>query len=330
MGEIFSKPNEDIAVLFDFDGTIGDTETPAMKIAFWELAAYFPSAEALGEVPDESTFVQDNAGKAFEFMVEACEQQRKDAGLKSIEEVRRENKHNPKVLKLVNSKRVEFGLKELDQVKEENGGVLPDICLQQKEETNIALATMAHPNPGVPEVLATLEERQIPFCIATTSPKPRVPISITSCGFDNYFPANKVHSGESDFNPPRFKPDPAVYLKAARAERTAVERSIAVEDSASGVGSAANAKLGLIIGYVGSSHIPTNKKDSHARELMAGKRSEDSRGADVVVTDFSDILCIIEMFKNDAVKIKAGQDLDPLRKRIKALKSQLTSKCWFP
>ena len=30
------------AVCFDFDGTLGDTETPAMEVAFWEVAAYLP------------------------------------------------------------------------------------------------------------------------------------------------------------------------------------------------------------------------------------------------------------------------------------------------
>lgn len=28
----------------------------------------------------------------------------------------------------------------------------------------------------------------------------------------------KIHSGESDFEPPRFKPDPSVYLLAAESE----------------------------------------------------------------------------------------------------------------
>lgn len=32
---------------------------------------------------------------------------------------------------------------------------------------------------------------------------------------ESFFPPDKIHSGESDFEPPRFKPDPAVYLKAA-------------------------------------------------------------------------------------------------------------------
>ena len=30
------------AVLWDFDGTLGDTEQPAMTVAFWELAPYLP------------------------------------------------------------------------------------------------------------------------------------------------------------------------------------------------------------------------------------------------------------------------------------------------
>lgn len=35
-----ASANKDISILFDFDGTIGDTETPAMEVAFWELAPY--------------------------------------------------------------------------------------------------------------------------------------------------------------------------------------------------------------------------------------------------------------------------------------------------
>lgn len=36
-----ASANKDISILFDFDGTIGDTETPAMEVAFWELGPYF-------------------------------------------------------------------------------------------------------------------------------------------------------------------------------------------------------------------------------------------------------------------------------------------------
>ena len=64
------------------------------------------------------------------------------------------------------------------------------------------------------DTLKELKARNLPFAIATTSPKPRVPASVHSCGLDDYFPPDKIHSGESDFDPPRFKPDPSVYLKA--------------------------------------------------------------------------------------------------------------------
>lgn len=53
-----------------------------------------------------------------------------------------------------------------------------------------------------------------------------------------------MHSGESDFDPPRFKPNPSVYLKAAETEGKEPVNCIAVEDSGSGVGSASNAGVG--------------------------------------------------------------------------------------
>lgn len=44
LGVEVTLDEERVAVLFDFDGTIGDTETPAMEVAYWELAPYFPSS----------------------------------------------------------------------------------------------------------------------------------------------------------------------------------------------------------------------------------------------------------------------------------------------
>lgn len=35
-----AKAFDKMSILFDFDGTVGDTETPAMEVAFWELAPY--------------------------------------------------------------------------------------------------------------------------------------------------------------------------------------------------------------------------------------------------------------------------------------------------
>mmetsp|Transcript_25431 Transcript_25431/g.33204 ORF Transcript_25431/g.33204 Transcript_25431/m.33204 type:complete len:377 (+) Transcript_25431:107-1237(+) len=315
--------NSQATVLFDFDGTIGDTETPAMQIAFWELAPYFPSAEANGVLPDETKYVQDNAGKAFEFMIEVVEKDRTDAGLVSIEDAR--GKENPSVMKVVNDKRKSFGLKTFDELISESGS-LPDLLMQQKDETVQALSKVSQPNPGVSETLKTLKELKFPFAIATTSPKPRVPVSITSCGFDEYFPAGKVWSGESDFDPPRFKPDPSVYLLAAEKESQAPEMCIAVEDSASGVGSASNANIGLIVGYVGSSHIPPEKKDSHSEELMAGTRAENGRGAELVIMDFTDLISIVQEFQKSK---DLGESAQQLNERLLALRPTFTGSSWY-
>lgn len=69
------------------------------------------------------------------------------------------------------------------------------------------------------DTLKGLRERALPFAIATTSPKPRVPASVKACGLEGYFPLDKIHSGESDFDPPRFKPNPSVYQKVSLEQR---------------------------------------------------------------------------------------------------------------
>ena len=81
-------------------------------------------------------------------------------------------------------------------------------------------------------------------------------------------------------------------------------RCVAVEDSASGVGSAANAKLGLIVGYVGASHIAD--KEGHAKMLLAGKRSDDGRGADVVIEDMADLPPLVAAFAAGGVEQAKG------------------------
>jgi beta-phosphoglucomutase-like phosphatase (HAD superfamily) len=289
--------NNDIAVLFDFDGTIGDTETPAMEVAFWEAAPYLPGVDArsLEELLPE--FIRNNAGKAFEFMMEACDEDRKKAGLDTAEELRQVKGEDASIISVVDKHRKQFGLRPMHECTQKT------LLEQQKEETVEALSRVAVPCPGVVEMLSSLESKGIPFCISTTSPKPRVPVCITSCKLDHYFPPHKVHSGESDFVPPKFKPAPDVYLKAALSEKKEPENCVAVEDSSSGVGSAANAGVGFIVGYVGASHIRPEKKDSHAKMLMSGNRSVDKKtGADIVIDDMLDLVKLVDFFRSERLK----------------------------
>jgi len=168
--------------------------------------------------------------------------------------------------------------------------------VQQKEETVTALGVMATPCSGIEACLELLNENKVPFCISTTSGKPRVPVCVKCMNFERYFPPHKIHSGESDFTPSRFKPAPDVYLKAAKSEGYKPEDCVAVEDSVSGVGSAANALLGFIIGYVGASHIPAERKESHAKDLLSGRKSKDGRGANIVIHDMQDAFPLMMYF----------------------------------
>merc|ERR1739848_482396 len=120
-----------------------------------------------------------------------------------------------------------------------------NLLVQQKEDTEVRLAKVTRPTTGVIEGLGTLKQDCVPFVIATTSGKPRVPVCVDAAGLRSHFPSDSVHihSGESDFVPSKFKPDPDVYLKAAQSVGREPSTCIAVEDSASGVGSASNAGI---------------------------------------------------------------------------------------
>ncbi|CAM9523241.1 unnamed protein product [Chrysoparadoxa australica] len=268
-----------------------------MQVAFWEIAPYLPGvgADRLADLVSE--YVRDNAGKAFEFMVEDCDAARKAKGLPPAEELRQAKGEDKAVLEVVDKHRQDFGLKTFGELRAPGGGEHPTLLVQQKLETVESLSKIASPCNGIKDCLDTLRKMSVQFCISTTSPKPRVPVSITSCGLDDYFPAEKVHSGESDFDPPRFKPDPSVYLKAAKAENMDPANCIAVEDSGSGVGSASNAEVGFIVGYVGASHISADMKDSHAKMLMSGSRAENGRGAEIVISHMKDLVPLVELFK---------------------------------
>lgn len=115
-----------------------------------------------------------------------------------------------KVLAVINPARAKFGLPPLEQTAGHYSSILqqqkevrrhPASCRQPHhigghsdkeqqlttlwlggglflQETNQALAVCTVPNPGVPELCAALTGLGVPYCISTTSGKPRVPISV--------------------------------------------------------------------------------------------------------------------------------------------------------
>lgn len=60
------------------------------------------------------------------------------------------------------------------------------------------------------------------------------------------------------------------------------------------------------MGYVGASHIPEFKKDTHAEMLMAGGRAENGKGAEIVLSDMTDLLKVIEFFAGEKTAGKSA------------------------
>merc|ERR1712087_970835 len=201
------------------------------------------------------------------------------------------------LLAKVDVRRVTLGLDAI-AVMRRNGAEPTTLLKQQKDDTVARLAKAAQPTPGTLSTLQSLRSKSVPFVIATTSGKPRVPVCVDAAGMREYFPSDEehIHSGESDFNPPKFKPAPDVYIRAAGSVGRLPCQCIAVEDSASGVGSASNAGMGLIVGYVGAGHIAPELREAHAHMLMAGEKAKNKRGADIVISDMHDLPKIVDAF----------------------------------
>eukprot|EP00746_Dinoflagellata_sp_MGD_P000129 gnl/MRDRNA2_/MRDRNA2_100224_c0_seq1.p1 gnl/MRDRNA2_/MRDRNA2_100224_c0~~gnl/MRDRNA2_/MRDRNA2_100224_c0_seq1.p1 ORF type:complete len:765 (-),score=147.65 gnl/MRDRNA2_/MRDRNA2_100224_c0_seq1:165-2459(-) len=289
----------DLAVLFDFDGTLADSEVRAMEVTFWELAPYLPNATFSGPAAlsneVKENYMRKNAGQSFEFMVEQIDKERAQLFLDSIETVRAAGSEDAGVLAFVNQNRGGLGLPPLEETRA-FGKTLPQL---QKEEQLLSLSQVgSDANGGVFKTLNFLRDAGLRFAVSTSTEKRRVDICMDRTGLREWFVPEKIHSGESDFDPPCFKPNPDVYLKAAAAEHTDPARCVAVEDSETGVGAAANAGIGLIVGYVGASHIPTEYKNQHALKLLSGARSKDGRGADIVLSELEDLVHVVKYLQD--------------------------------
>jgi HAD superfamily hydrolase (TIGR01509 family) len=93
---------------------------------------------------------------------------------------------------------------------------------------------------GATEAVARLAERW-PLAVASSSNRPIIDLVLGLSGLDRYFRAT-VSSEEV----PRGKPDPDVYLEAARRLGADPERSASVEDSGNGILSARAAGMRVV------------------------------------------------------------------------------------
>ena len=99
------------------------------------------------------------------------------------------------------------------------------------------IAGQAQPLPGVREWLSKLHGRGVPLAVASSAPQANIDVLLDALGirafFDTEVSAEKMPG----------KPDPAVFLEAARRLGLTPERCVVVEDAIAGVAAAKRAGM---------------------------------------------------------------------------------------
>jgi len=140
--------------------------------------------------------------------------------------------------------------------------------VKMEEDRVIAkIKEAGQPCVGANEALAKIyAEDKYKMAVVSSSALRRVQVSIEKVDQAKYFKPEHVYSAATSLNPPTSKPDPAIYLHAAKEIGVDPKQCIAVEDSKSGTLSAVRAGI-WTIAYTGSYHDPS-KAHEMAKTLM--------------------------------------------------------------
>ena len=118
----------------------------------------------------------------------------------------------------------------------EKEAIYRDMCAKDPENFKLA--------KGAEEFLDYLCKNEIPHTIATMSEEINVKFFIKSFGLEKWFDINKIVYDDGKI---KGKPEPDIYLKAAKNLGLKPEDCIVVEDALSGIESAYRAGIGRIV-----------------------------------------------------------------------------------
>lgn len=157
------------------------------------------------------------------------------------------------------------------------GDLFPDAWRQRVRE---GFAKSLPVVDGIPELFARLDRDQIPHCLATGSSQARVAFALEQIGETERF-ANTAFSAEQVTNG---KPAPDLFLFAADKLGVDPARCMVIEDGLAGVEGSKAAGIGVIVGFVGASHLnDADLRASHSEALR-------SAGATHIISSISQLL----------------------------------------
>ena len=123
---------------------------------------------------------------------------------------------------------------------------LPDIFAEEyRKRQAVALRDSLLPIPGAHELLAAMNQRAKPFCVASNAPHAKIAINLTVTGLDQFFTADRTFSAY-DINV--WKPQPDLFLYAAKQLNVAPASCVVIEDSLAGIEAGLAAGM-QVIGY---------------------------------------------------------------------------------
>ena len=138
-----------------------------------------------------------------------------------------------------------------EYIENEIGQALPiDMEKIYREKTRERFAKDLQPIEGIHELVASLT---LPYCVASNAPFGKMNFNLKKVGLFPFFEKNMF----SAYQVKAWKPDPTLFLTAAKTMGFPPEKCLVVEDSLSGVKAAVAAGMD-VLGY---------RKDERANEL---------------------------------------------------------------
>ncbi|MHA7774720.1 HAD family hydrolase [Roseibium sp. M-1] len=134
--------------------------------------------------------------------------------------------------------------------------------------------------PEAEDLFAHLQDRGIPFCIASGGSYRRLNFALSLIGLSEVF-NGRAFSADSVS---KGKPEPDVFLFAAEKMGVEARDCLVVEDAIAGVQAAKKAEMDAV-GYVGGSHL-NDCREEHASRLEAA-------GATTTITRLMDVLELV-------------------------------------
>lgn len=230
-------------VLFDHDGTVVDSETTSLESA-WNLTNEVACEFAGARLYSLHDFVKIFAGKPYR-----------------------------EILAQIYA----------DSLTTLNQADIERLVVEEEKRAIEQLSVEARATSGTQQVLSYLRDGGFKFAIVSNSSLQRLSACLAAAVLTDYFPSVRIFSAHDSLPVRRPKPLPDIYIHAARCLSTKVSVCMAVEDSVSGVRSAAAAGIPHIIGYVGGTHISKNERSSRADALL-------SVGAQQIIERMDDLI----------------------------------------